>query len=211
MNVTGTALGIYFGVVRPWHLKWGATGDEARRRLPGDEHVSETQLVSTRAITIHAPASKVWPWIVQLGQGRGGLYSYERLENLLGFDIHNADRIVPEFQTLQIGDRVSLWPSAAITVKALEPERALVLAGSFVPTGGEGDSGSWTFVLVEDVPDRTRLLVRTRVAAFQPRWLSGLFYRFVLEPSHFVMERKMLLGIKQRAEHMSQDGTALQA
>jgi hypothetical protein len=85
-------------LTRSRYSKWGASADEVEMSLPGDEFVPNPVLVSTRAITIQAPVSSVWPWLVQMGQGRGGLYSYERLENMVGCDMHNADRIIPEHQ-----------------------------------------------------------------------------------------------------------------
>ena len=122
-------------VLRPLFLprlrRWGATVDELRRALPGDELVPQSRAGYTQAITIHAPVAAVWPWLAQMGQGRGGFYSYEGLENLVGCDIHNADRILPEFQELKEGDGIRLHPSIpALPVAVLEPQRALLLHGS---------------------------------------------------------------------------------
>jgi hypothetical protein len=106
--------------VRRWQLRWGATGQEAGEPVPGDDLITDPDLVATRAIAIGAPADQVWPWIAQLGQGRGGFYSYDFLENLAGCDIHSADRIVSEWQDIRIGDQIRLAPQVALTVALLE-------------------------------------------------------------------------------------------
>src|SRR5215212_4605652 len=103
------ALHIALGpVLHRWRTRWGATPDECRRRLPGDELVPAPDWSYTHAITIDAPRSAVWPWLVQLGQGRGGFYSYEGLENLIGCDIHNVGEIRPELQRLRVDDQVRM-------------------------------------------------------------------------------------------------------
>jgi len=150
------------------------------------------KLNATHAITINAPAADVWPWLVQLGQHRGGFYSYSWLENLVGCDMHNADRIVPEWQELKVGDEVWLHPKAPpLRVLAIEPGRAIVL------------EKCWSFVLHPIDENRTRLIIRGR-GEFNPDFKNGLLnfllWRGIFEPAHFIMERKMLLGIKQRAE-----------
>lgn len=193
-------LAVYSSIWLPAFERWGATDDEVNRRLPGDEIVTRVGRVSTRALTIHAPVSAVWPWIVQIGQERGGLYSYEALENLVGCNIRNADRIVPEWQRPQIGDRVSLGPEGYpfFTIAAIEPEHAFVLRG------GEGSfpSASWAFV-VEPVDDHTtRLIVRMRLARSETR--AEAFWNDALTPPlHFLMEREMLYGIARRAESLA--------
>jgi hypothetical protein len=102
----------YILAIRPWQLGWGATGEERDATLAGDDLIPNPDLMATRAITVHAPAAQVWPWIAQLGQGRGGFYSYDALENLVGCDIHSANRVVPEWQDLKVGDQVSLGTPA---------------------------------------------------------------------------------------------------
>jgi hypothetical protein len=190
------AVAAYGLVVRPWHTKWGATEDEVDELLPGDEIVLEPQHTATHAVTINAPAAEVWPWLLQIGQTRGGFYSYSWLENLAGCDMHNADRIVPEWQTLRPGDVVWLHPKAPpLSVIMVEPFRTIVL-GSDDPTE---NAGTWAFYLNPIDEETTRLLVRirwNRVPGLRPWAMNYL----LLEPAHFVMERKMLLGIKQRAE-----------
>src|SRR5690242_10440737 len=96
----------YALVFRPWHLRWGATDEETTETLPGDALVPHPKSQATHAITIHAPVAEVWPWLVQVGQDKGGFYSYTWLENLVGCQMRNADRIVPQFQQLQVGDKV---------------------------------------------------------------------------------------------------------
>jgi len=193
----GAALAAYGLLLRPWHTRWGTTDAEAEAPLPGDALFSDRPTVSTRAVTIAAPPRAVWPWLVQIGQGRGGFYSYDRLENLFGLRIHSADRIEPEHQTLAVGDFIASAPEhweagpdgerPGWHVAAVEPPRLLALDG-------------WgTFVLRPLPGNRTRLLVRTRPEA-SDGLLSRLSNYLLLEPAHFVMERKMLLGIKERAE-----------
>jgi hypothetical protein len=205
----------YLLIVRPWHLSWGATGEDVRKRLPGDELVPHPTLESTRAVTIRAPAEEVWRWLVQLGQGRGGMYSYDWLENLADLDMHSTEEIVLELQDLEVGDLVRLAPErmgaeAGLRVAAMEPGRALVLHQPADPDTGhphdreDPDLGNyygwnWVFVLEEVDPDTTRLIVRSRVDG-RPRYLIKAFYTLLLEVPHFVMERGMLKGIRRRAE-----------
>jgi hypothetical protein len=201
------AAGGYAGVVRPWMLHWGATAGEACRPLPGDDVVARPRYQQTHAVTIEAPPTAVWPWLVQLGQGRGGLYSYDWLENLVGCDIHSADRIIPGLQRLDPGDVIRLVPEDWRTplwlrVAEVQPERALVLTASG-DRPGTLRAGlpwpSWAFVLEPEGQDATRLIVRWR-SDFEPTLAGRLANKYLLEPVHFVMERRMLLGIRQRAE-----------
>jgi hypothetical protein len=193
----------YF-IVRPRILHWGATSLEASRVMAGDNLISDAILVTTRAISINVGPERVWPWLAQIGQGRGGFYSYDRLENLMGLGIHNYNQIVPSLQNLKPGDLIPFWRGAGVNVVIAEPRRLLVLAGSIYKpkeqTVGDGEAGgTWVFTLEESKTQGTRMIVRSRVAKFQPAWLSKLFMR-VLEPMHFIMEQKMLRGIKERAE-----------
>ena len=140
----------------------------------------------------------MWPWIAQLGQGRGGFYSYDFLENLAGCQIHSADRIVPGWQQVGAGDPIRLAPRVALTVALLERGRSLVLRGG-VPMGSTPPpyDFTWAFVLRDQPPGTTRLLVRERYACTRP-WA-----RLLVEPVEavsFVMSQKMLRGIKDRAE-----------
>ena len=183
----------YLLVLRPWHLGWGATSEEARRPMPGDELVPKPVVESTRAVTVRAPIFEVWPWLVQMGAGRGGLYSYDWLENLAGLGIHSVDQIIPELQDLKEGDTLPLDARGGGPIVAvLEPERALVLdVGPSV--------ASWGFILQLATERTNRLYARFRLDA-DPRPLWRLLYPLVIDIPHFVMERKMLLGIKQRAK-----------
>ncbi|HEX6730689.1 MAG TPA: hypothetical protein VF074_11780 [Pyrinomonadaceae bacterium] len=186
------ALAAYALFVRPWHLKWGATEEEIKMSLPGDELVEHPKLNATHAITIEASVEDVWPWLAQVGQKRGGFYSYTWLENLVGCDMRNADQIVPEWQELKVGDDVLLHPKAPpLKVLLIEPGRAIVL------------EKSWGFFLEPIAENRTRLIIRGR-GEFNPDLknsiLNLLLWRGIFEPAHFIMERKMMLGIKQRAE-----------
>jgi hypothetical protein len=201
---------LYCRVIRPWHLGWGASAAEVQQSWPGDDLVPRPKLQSTHAITIQAGAARVWPWIVQLGQGRGGFYSYDWLENLFRLDIHSADRLIPEFQHLEVGDLVRLAPQAGIPVALIEPGRSLVLfgqpepntglaTGSPSPRPGADFAYSWAFILNELDESTTRLVVRSR-GDWKPGLLMTLACRVFLEPASFIMERKMLLGLKGRVE-----------
>ena len=176
---------VYALAVRPWHLRWGATDEEVGKPLPGDELVPNPAIESTRAITVNAPVEEVWPWLAQIGQDRGGFYSYEWLENLAGCRMRNADSVHPEWQHREVGERVSLHPAFGLTVASFEPGRAIVLEG-------------WGPFVVEPIDEMsTRVIIRSRV----PRRLDVLlYYLLTFEIPHFIMERKMLLGIKERAD-----------
>jgi hypothetical protein len=205
----------YLLLVRPWHSGWGATREEAHRSLPFDHFVPRPLAQATRAITIDAPPREVWQWLVQLGVERGGLYSYDWLENLAGLEVHSAEEIVPELQDLRVGDLVRLAPEsmgeeAGWRVAVMEPGCTLVLhQPADSQTGRPRDRDSpdlgnyygwnWAFVMEESEDGGTRLIVRSRVDG-SPRPLIGAFYVMLLEFPHFVMERAMLKGVKKRAE-----------
>jgi hypothetical protein len=207
------AAAAYAWVIRPWTLRWGATHSEVAMALPGDDLVPFPKLSSTHAITIGARPGEVWPWLAQLGQGRGGFYSYDWLENMSGLEMRSADRLLPEYQELKVGDVVPLAPNGfGLTVSYVEPDQALVLRGDTREDTSEiqmplkpGDylAASWGFNLFERVDGATRLVVR-----FRADWASlpqnAVFYRAFLEPAAFLMGRKMLLGIKERAERLAQ-------
>jgi hypothetical protein len=167
--------------------------------MQGDDLISCVLVQTTRAIRIQALAGAIWPWLVQMGQGRGGFYSYDWLENLFGMDIHNSNQLLPKYQHLVVGDLIPFWKNAGVRVMKIESEHFMILAGSLAPDS-EAIGGTWTFLLEEAGEGNTQLIVRARVAAFPPYWLSRLFSLLLLEPVHFIMERKMLLGIKSRAE-----------
>ena len=203
-------------MLRGRRARWGASEAELARRYPGDELVPEPKWGWTHAVTIRAPAAEVWPWVVQMGQGRGGFYSYQRLENLVGCDIHNADRILPEFEDLEAGDGIRLHPDVPpLPVAVVEPGRAIVIHAlsdtssgePFQPAegGAEGPPESysnmiWTFFLEEQGDGTTRLISRT---AYD--YSSGLGQSLMYGPAlvgsiGHVMDCKMLLGIKARVE-----------
>jgi hypothetical protein len=199
---------VFSPLIREWYNQWGATDDEINRPLPGDELVTAPMLGYTHALTIHAPAALIWPWLVQIGQGRGGLYSYDGLENLAGCKIHSVERIIPELQNPQVGELIRLGPQGypCFAVSAIDPSRALILISADPQTGQpvehttQADKGysiaTWQFVLAPQDETTTRLLVRQRLS-YSPdlKWIWRL-----TEPVGFVMERKMMLGIRQRSE-----------
>jgi len=199
-----TAIGLvaaYLLLARSRQLRWGATSQERDAPLPGDDLVVSPGLTATRAITVHASASQVWPWIAQLGQGRGGFYSYDFLENLAGCDIHSADRVIPEWQDIKTGDKIKLAPAVGLDVAALEPGRSLVLRGG-VPLAATPPPYDFTWAwAIHDQPDgTTRLLLRERYRYTRP-WAP-----FLVEPVEavsFVMSQKMLRGIRDRAEQVA--------
>ena len=183
---------LYRRYLRDWVLTWGATDEEVARRLPGDELLESADIVATRAIGIEAPPSAIWPWLVQLGPGRAGAYTYDWIENAFGLDMHSADRIVPEWQHLEVGDVLrSEEGRPGMRVEILEPEHVL-------SNRSEAGDWVWTFALAPG-DGSTRLISRNRIAmkgAAAAQHLGML----LMEPGSLVMERKMLLGIKERAE-----------
>ena len=180
------------------YLRWGATDQEVGDSLPGDDLIPNADLIATRAITIRAAADRVWPWIAQLGQGRGGFYSYDLLENLVGCNIHSSDRILPEWQDIKVGDEIRLAPQVGLVVAFIEQGRSLVLRGG-IPIGKRAApyDFTWAFTLRDGADETTRLLVRERYA-YTRAWA-----RLIVEPTEmlsFVMSQKMLRGIRDRAE-----------
>lgn len=197
------AVGVAVGVggalgFRRWQLRWGALDDEVAMALPGDAIITAPDVVATRAIQIAAPPAVVWPWIAQMGQGRGGLYSYDVLENLVGCDMRSAAQVVPEWQDVGVGDPFRLHPEVALEVAAVDAGRALVVRGG-VPMGEQAPpyDFTWAFVVVARPDGGSRLVVRERY-----RYTRG-WAPLLVEPIQvvsFVMSQKMLRGIKRRAE-----------
>lgn len=191
----GLAVAAYLRFGRPRVLDWGATEDERRRTLPGDEILSSPAIQTTRVVTVDAPPDRIWPWLVQMGpRPRAGVYTYDWVERRLGIDIENADRILPEFQHIEVGDYHALGPDQGLRVREVQPGRAIVLQW-------EPAESTWAFVLTPAPGDegRTRLISRNRVQGHGLRF--WLLMRLLMEPGSLLMERKMLLGIRDRAEH----------
>jgi hypothetical protein len=188
----GPALGALYPLLRPPILTWGASSEEAASRLPGDELLEDADGVSTRAITIDAPAVSVWPWLAQLGPSpRGGAYTYDWIENLLGLDMHSVDRVLPEYQNPAVGDTIGLGANR-MRLERVEPGHVLAwrsLDGNWV----------WTFVL-QAQNGTTRLISRNR---FRLNTLAARTGMLPMEPGSLVMEWKMLRGIKKRAEQLA--------
>jgi hypothetical protein len=191
----GAAALLYRLLLRRSILNWGATDAEANARLPGDELLEQADGVATRAITIDAPASAVWPWVAQMGPSpRGGAYTYDWIENLLGLDMHSADRVLPEYQQPQVGDALG-YGKNRMRFERIEPRRVLAT---------RSEDGNWVWSLVLDEHDgKTRLISRNR---FRLPSLTAKIGMIPMEPGSLVMEQKMLRGIKQRAERLAARG-----
>jgi hypothetical protein len=187
---------------------WGATVEEAHALLPGDDLVPDPAEQTTLAVTVEAPAQEVWAWLVQMGHGRGGMYSYDWLENLIGLDIHSADEIREEWQHLAAGDRIVVVPQGygplpagySFSVARVDPGRALVLRQA---PPEHPWNGVWSFHVVPTGDDRCRLLARSRTEMQEQVGLR--IATRVGEPVTLVMTRRMLHGIKQRAERRPAD------
>jgi hypothetical protein len=181
-------------LLRPWMDRWGASPAELAAALPGDNLVPAPATGYTRAITIEAPPQAVFPWLLQLGADRAGLYSYTLIERLIMCPMVNADRIHPEWQGLQVGDLVKMCPGdfgpLPFAVALIEPDKAIVLGHQ---NADESWSDIWQFVLLPQEDGSSRLILRSR------DMLTGGIWE-VIRPGVFIMTRGMLLGIKSRAE-----------
>jgi hypothetical protein len=180
---------------RAWCLRWGTTESEAACSLPGDELLADPGIVSTRAVQIDAPPSAIWPWLVQMGPGRGGAYTYDWIENLLGLGMHSTDQILPQYQQLQVGDAQRLGSRGPVLrVAELEPYRSLVF---------RSDDGNWVWAFsLAPHGMGTRLISRNRIAATSASRFTRALSTYLMEPGSLIMERKMLIGIRQRAERL---------
>jgi hypothetical protein len=187
---------LYWFPLRSWFARWGTTPDDLTRVMTGDPFILNPTLSATHAVTIDALPEDIWLWLVQMGYRRGGLYSYDWLDRLFGIlDRPSANRVLPEFQHLALGDKILLGPGQKqkLTVVAVEPYRALVLSYK-----EHGFDWVWQFGLYPLDNNRTRLVTRG-TERFSNTVGAWLFMR-VMEPAAFVMTRRMLMGVKQRAE-----------
>ena len=206
MILTYIAIVVLF---RPWFIRWGASDSDVVRRLPYDELQSEPAFQETRAITIRASTGAVWPWLAQVGQNRAGFYSYDFLERLVGFGVHNVYRIVPEWQQLAVGDLVRaappnyfggiFGPKFGWRVAVSDPDHELVLVSPVF---------NWTFFLEPVDQQTTRLVLRLRAdASPRPRnYFMVATEVLVLGPAHFIMERRMMLTLQRLAEAAARQG-----
>jgi hypothetical protein len=195
-GVVGAAavLGAYRRWVQPWQHRWGATDEEVAAALPGDGIIPDPAGSTTRAITITAAPGDVWPWLVQLGYGRAGWYSYDWIDN---DGRPSADRVVPELQDLAVGDQILMGPGMGPAVRELEPDRYLV--------AGDREGGSWCLAL-RPGGGGTRLVSRWRVR--WPLTPATVFWVLLSDPGAFLMERRMLKGIKERVERAAVSAAA---
>jgi hypothetical protein len=197
----GVALATPF--LRARRSRWGLSRALAERRYPGDERIAAPRWSWTHGVEISAPPSAVWPWIAQLGRDKGGFYSYQWLENLAGCDVQNADRIVAAWQHPREGDRIELHPSApGMPIVDIEPERWLLAQACDGPREGRWVRVTWLFWLEPlDGGRRCRLVSRYRMASSDDLATRAKFGATLAEPIGSTMDRRMLLGVKYRAEH----------
>ena len=181
---------VYFALIRPWQLRWGATDDEVKRIMSGDDIVREPSFNATRAVTIHASAKNIYPWIVQMGVTRAGWYSYDLLDNL---GRPSAENILTEYQTIQVGDVIPMSPDGkqGMRVKDFSKNKWMLW------WDGKGDS-SWVWDIQPEGEADFRLVTRVRV---KYRLLSpAIAFNLLVEFFDIIMMRKCMLGIKRRAE-----------
>lgn len=212
----GTAVGLtvavgaaYFAVVRPWHTNWGATDEEIAMDLPGDDLVPEPDYVANHAVTIDAPAASVWPWLVQIGYNRAGWYSYDSLHRAMHVagsvddPEGSATRIIPELQDLRVGESIRIQPGdePSFTVLTVDPPHTLLLGSGKGELKVDPMMGgmTWAWVLSEIDAGTTRFIVRTRNVYSSNPVMRGL-YKAIIDPGGFIMERRTMLNIKDRAE-----------
>ena len=187
---------------RRYYRNWGTTKEECRMPLRGDEMVGRPVDQTTEGVWINASASSVWPWLVQMGQDRGGLYSYETLENLVGLRYHNADRIHPEWQSLAAGDEIRLVPAGwmgrrqGFSLQVVDVVEGQSIVLSAAPPGQPSDV-VWTFHLIPHWDDRCRLLIRTRTWLRHP---GEVLVSELAGPARALLTKGILLGVKRRAE-----------
>jgi hypothetical protein len=190
------AAAAYALAIRPWMLRWGSTAEERARPLPGDDIEPAAKYVTTRAVTIKAPAQAIWPWLIQMGQDRAGFYTHNWVERVLQSGIPDTSVIRPEWQHLEVGSLMRTnrdiggkpmgWPVAAI-----EPGHCLVVTSKNMP------AGTYAFVIEQIDPETSRLIVRDRA---RWKWSEWPFVTFVYEPLHAYMEIGLISGVRRRAE-----------
>jgi hypothetical protein len=178
-------------IYRPWAINWGATEIEIKRAMPGDKIVANPTFNATRAVTIQAQPEEIWPWIVQIGYQRAGFYSYDRLDN---DGIPSSKKIIPEYQSLKIGDKIPVSASTYTEVIDLNPNQSMVLQ---FQNCGVWTNSTWAWELYKESPECTRLLTRLRVPA------NNIIFKTALELIEIFMMRKCMLGVKQRAERLA--------
>ncbi len=185
----------------PWMQSWGATGTEISAALPGDDLVPNANLRSTKGITVQATPAQIYPWLLQIGVDRGGMYSYDWLENLFGLKVNSTDRIVPDYQNAQVGDfwrftpkEFVLNPGPGLYVQELRQDEAVLLCFGMEGQTDEACVDTWQFVLQPQPDGSTRLLLRSNM---QMEALMPIKLTYFVQ---FIMERKMLLTFKERAE-----------
>lgn len=192
-------------LVRRWHTRWGATAADIARPMPGDERIPQPTFVTDRAVVIRARPDQIWPWLAQMGEGRGGFYSYDWIDNLLGIRVHSADGLLPGFHDLKQGDVIPAGRSG-FAVLFVERDRCLVLGPEQpMPSGNV----TWAIGLYPLSDGGTRVVSRVRTL-YQPS-LRSLVTMALLDPGQFLMERKFLLGLRNRVESASHRQMATQA
>jgi hypothetical protein len=194
VTVLAGAVASYLSVGRKPCLTWGATPEEVERAMLGDELLPNPDILATRAVSISAPPSAIWPWLMQMGSGKGGVYTYDWIENLFGLRMHSAQEILSQFQDRKVGDVEQLGSNGPrLRVEVLDVESAMVLRS-------EDGNWVWALCLYPSGENKTRLISRNRIATPGATALQMGFSTLVMEPGSLIMERKMLLGIKMRAE-----------
>ena len=179
-------------IYRPWALTWGSTDEEIARLMPGDEVLDLPTFNATRAVTVEATPEEIWPWIVQVGYRRAGFYSYDMLDN---DGIPSSERILPEYQNLEVNDLIPLSKTAHVRVAKLNPPRLMVLV---FEVEGTWSNATWVWGLNPVTDSQTRLVTRLRADA------RGVRSRLFLDLGEIIMMRKCMLGIKRRAEQQGQ-------
>lgn len=196
--------------LKPIRAKWGLRSDLVKRKYPGDDIISDPKTEFTHGIEINAPSEFVWPWIAQMGQGRGGFYSYELLENLIGLEIYNSNKIIPAYQKPFVGDRIPFGPATAYPLVICDPGKAMVIEHcENMDTKSECIPGerlpvnylhlSWLWYLEDVDEEKSRFVSRNRLA-YNTSFKNKLVIDVLAEPIVFAMDRKMCLGIRRRAE-----------